>query len=404
MSKLMCYVGLNPVGGKKPSDGIAQTEKPQGGGIAIFEVGADGHSMDYKGFVPAPAKAGALNYAKETGVLYAVNEVKTGGRGSAELEKGSSIYAYKVEADGSLTYMNHVPAMGTNPTDVVAIPEKKALYMASHGGFDHAVKVVQLADGTWMCKYEYDDACTAQYALNDDGSIGKVVDVALHVDHGADPNQSPQHGGHAQASGHAHCTCVSPNGKFLLVGDKGSDRVYVYKIGEKLEVAFIYQFGTFSGARHIAFDKNTNRAFVTLEFSSELAAFDFNPETGAMVEIDRISTLGEGFEGRNEPATLRVSPDGKRVFVNNRGEDTIITVDVAPDGKLTRTHAFQLGKSADPGIATRQMEFTPDFKYLFVPERPTYVIRALELQADGSFVDVGTTDIDNPVYVCFAEI
>lgn len=404
MGKLICYVGLNPVGGSNTKDGIAQTEKPRGGGIAIYEVHGGGRGLEYKGFVPEPVKAGALFYAKETRVLYAVDEKKTGGRG--ELAKGSSVYAYRVDPEsGMLEYINHVPSMGPNPTDVVALPDKKVLYTASHGGFDHVEKIVRTADGKWGLTYDYDDAATAQYALNDDGSIGEVVDVALHRDHGQDPNRSPQHGGHAQSSGHAHCTAVAPGGKFLLVGDKGADRIYVYRIGERLDVAFICQFGAYSGARHIAFDPvRAGRMYITLEFSSELASFDFDAETGALREIDRISTVAPGFEGRNEPATLRVSPDGKFVYVNNRGEDTIIAVEADDAGKLTRRCEFRLGRSADPGIATRQMEFTPDAKYLYVPERPAYQIRILEVNGDGTLTDAAAYPIENPVFVCFAEL
>lgn len=404
MGKLMCYVGLNPVGGSNTKDGIAQTEKPRGGGIAIYEVHGGGRELEYKGCVAEPVKTGALFYAKETHTLYAVDEKKTGGRG--ELTKGSSVYAYRVDPEsGGLEYINHVPSMGPNPTDVVALPDKKVLYTASHGGFDHVEKIVRTADGKWGLTYDYDDAATAQYALNDDGSIGEVADVALHRDHGQDPNRSPQHGGHAQSSGHAHCTAVAPGGKFLLVGDKGADRIYVYRIGERLDTAFIYQFGAYSGARHIAFDPvRAGRMYITLEFSSELASFDFDRETGVLRDIDRISTVAPDFEGRNEPATLRVSPDGRFVYVNNRGEDTIIAVEADDSGKLTRRHAFRLGRSTDPGIATRQMEFTPDAKYLYVPERPAYRIRILEVNGDGTLSDAAAYPIDNPVFVCFAEL
>ena len=54
MKKLMCYVGLNPVGGSNTSNGIAETEKPHGGGIAVFEVGLDGCSLNYLESVPFP--------------------------------------------------------------------------------------------------------------------------------------------------------------------------------------------------------------------------------------------------------------------------------------------------------------------------------------------------------------
>lgn len=191
---------------------------------------------------------------------------------------------------------------------------RRAVYTASHGGFEHVEKIVQTADGKWSLTYEYDSAATAMYALN------------------------------------------------------------------------------------------PTRMYITLEFSSELASFDFDPHTGELHELDRISTVAAGFAGRNEPATLRVHPQGRFVYVNNRGEDTVITVIAGADGKLTRRHAFQLGKSMDPGIATRQLALTPDAKYLFVPERPAYAVRALAVQEDGTLTDVSSTPIDNPVYVCFAEL
>lgn len=405
MSKLMCYVGLNPTGGSNTEGGIAQTEKPHGGGIAIFEVGEDGHSLSYQGAVAKPVKAGALHFCKSSGILYAVDECKTPGRGDSE--KGSNVYAYKVNPKtGILTEINHVPAMGPNPTDLTVDMKRQALYTASHGGFEHVEKLVQDANGHWQISYEYDSAATAMYALNEDGRIGEVLDVKLHSDHGQDPNQSPQHGGHAQSSGHAHCTVIDPSGQFLLVGDKGSDRIYIYRMLEKsLALASIYQFGVYSGARHIAFSPvDPTRMYITLEFSSEVASFDFDPQSGTLKELDRISTVDPTFSGRNEPATLRVHPNGKYIFLNNRGEDTVITVEADANGKLTRRHAFQLGKSVDPGVATRQLELTPDAAYLYVPERPAYQVRVLRVNDDGTLSATSETPIDNPVYVCFAQL
>ena len=49
MKRFMCYVGLNPVGGSSTAGGMAQVEKPRGGGIAVFEVGENGYSLEYRG-------------------------------------------------------------------------------------------------------------------------------------------------------------------------------------------------------------------------------------------------------------------------------------------------------------------------------------------------------------------
>jgi 6-phosphogluconolactonase len=405
MGKLIAYIGLNPVGGGPKGGGLAQTEKPSGGGIAIYEVGADGHSLKEIGSVPSPAKAGAICIDASTRTLYAVNELKTGGRGPDDQDKGASVSAFCIDNDGLLAFMNKLPCLAANPTSIAVPKGQRYLYCASHGGFDHVEKVVRTADGTWGVNYEYDDAATVKYALGDDGSLKEIADCAVHLGCGPDPNPSPQHGGHAQSASHAHCTTVDPSGKFMVVGDKGTDRAYVYRIDrEKLEIAFIYQSEPYTGPRHAAFDEKTGRLFMTFEFSSELVSFDFDSETGAMTLTDRCSTV-DGFEGRNEPATLQVHPSGKFIFANNRGEDDVVTFAVSADGKLTRKSAAPVSKSVDPGIATRFMMLSPSGEYLFVCDRPAYAVRAYKVNADdGSLTAVSEVPVQNPVYICFAEI
>ena len=61
-----------------------------------------------------------------------------------------------------------------------------------------------------MEKFEYDDSTVVQYSLNDDGSIGGIQDVHVLTGWGTDPNDSPQGGGHAQASPHAHIVVIDP--------------------------------------------------------------------------------------------------------------------------------------------------------------------------------------------------
>lgn len=398
MGKLMCYVGLHP------TNAAAESKTPSRGGIAIFEADTESGALTYVGAVPDPVKAGALFYAKESGILYAVNEAKSPGR--SEIEKGAKVYAFRVDHEtGMLTEINHVTAMGTNTIDVTALPSRHILYTATHGAGEHIEKISQNANGEWEMVFDYDDAAVAQYTIEPDGSVGRVVDVALHRDHGLDPNRSPQKGGHSQATGHAHCVVVDPTGKFLLVGDKGSDRIYVYRVGDKLSVAFIYQFNAYSGARHIAFDPViSGRMYITLEFSSELASFDFDTETGALTELDRISTVDPAFSGRNEPSTLRCSRNGAFIYVVNRGADEIVTVTADRSGKLTRVKAFPIDKCPDPGLGTRQIELSPDNRFLYVAERPSYLVRTLAVNADGSLSDVSASEICNPVFICFAEL
>ncbi len=392
MSKLIAYVGCNHVANFA------------GGGIKIFEVSEDGSKITAIGGVDdRPKRPGYLAYAPKAGVLYACDERKTDGRGP--IKPAANVSAWKVDQKtGQLTYMNQQPSLGAMPASVTVDPEEKRLFTANHAFFDWVVKVVEVADGKWTEKFEYDDSTTVQYGLNKDGSIGEAQDVHVLSGHGIDPFDSPQGGGHAQASPHAHQVVIDPSGKFLVVCEKAGGRVYVYRIGDRLQIASVYECPLGTGPRHCAFDKNTNRMFMTCEFSSELWSFDFDTATGVLKFIDKQSTLS-GFTGRNEPATVQVHPNGKFVYMNNRGEDTIVCFAVSADGHLKKASTVSVSKSDDPAGATRCMTMSPSGAFLLVPDRPADVIRSYAVDAnDGSLKVLAEVPVPNPVFVQFVEL
>lgn len=401
MGKTMVYVSQWMVPGAPRENG-----RESGGGISIYELGENGYSVTFKGWFPQPLRASALTWSKETGTLYAVNQLK--GKGRNAWRDGSTLWALRVDPEtGMLTEIDRAPTMGGNPEAMTMIPGRNALIMCTTGGNDYVGKIVQNYDGKWVNYYEYDDGALALWQFKDDGTIDGVLDVALHREHGPDPSPSPQHGGRCQITGHPHSAMPDPTGTFALTGDKGSDKIYVYRIrGNKLERVFDLWLGDCVGGRHIEFDPvRKNRLYMTTEYSSELFCFDLDMETGILTQRDRISTIDPSFKARNEPATLRVHPSGKYVYVNNRGEDNIITVEVDDSGKLTRKCAFQLSRfEGDPVNATRQFEMSPDKKFLFVGERPANLLHVLAIHDDGTLTDVESTPVVNPTSVCFVQL
>jgi 6-phosphogluconolactonase len=395
MSKLIAYVGRNHIGDFS------------GGGISVFEVSKDGTKITplEGGSVDFPKRAGFLAYAPKSATLYAVDERKTDGRGPKR--PTSTVSSFRVDkATGALTLLNKQQAIGANPASVCVGPEEKTLFTANHGFFDHVIKVVETEDGRWVNSFVYDDSTVVQYPLNADGSIGEATDVDRLGGHGKDPNSSPQGGGHAQASPHAHIVVVDPSGKFLVVCEKAGERIYVYRLGgDKLVLASIYQCPLGTGPRHAAFDKNTGRMFMTCEFSSELWSFDFDTESGVLKFIDKQSTLS-GFTGRNECATLQIFPNGKFVYMNNRGEDTVVWFSISPEGKLKKCGKVEVSKCpSDPANATRCMTLSPDGAFLMVPDRPADVIRTYACNPDtGALTALTELPVQNPVFIQFAEL
>lgn len=394
MSKLIAYIGRNHIGDFS------------GGGIDVFEVSKDGTKITplEGGAKDMPKRAGYLAYAPNSGTLYSVDERKTDGRGPKK--PASTIMSFRVDKQtGALTFLNSQPALGAMPASVTVDEEKKLLFTANHGFFEWVVKVVETADGKWVNTFVYDDSTVVQYGLAENGSIGEAQDVQVLTGHGRDPNSSPQGGGHAQASPHAHIVVVDPSKKFLVVCEKAGERVYVYRIGGKrLELASVYQCPMGTGPRHCAFDKN-GRIFMTCEFSSELWSFDFDSESGVLKFIDKQSTLS-GFTGRNEPATLQILPNGRFVYMNNRGEDTIVWFSISPDGHLKKVGKVEVSKCPnDPANATRCMTLSLDGSFLMVPDRPADVIRTYAVDPNtGNLKALTEVPVQNPVFIQFVEL
>jgi len=391
--KLIAYVGRNHVADFK------------GGGISVFEVAPDGSSITPLpgGVDDMPKRAGYLDYSPKHKVLYSVDERKTDGRGPKK--PASCVLSFKVDPQsGKLTFLNKQPTAGAMPASITVDEDKRLLFTANHGFFDHVVKAVQTADGKWVERFEYDDSTVVQYGLEADGSIGEVQDVHVLTGYGTDPNDSPQGGGHAQASPHAHIVVIDPSGKFLVVCEKAGERVYVYQIGGKrLQLASVYQCPAGTGPRHAAFDKE-GRMFMTCEFSSELWSFNFDSFTGVLSFIDKQSTLS-GFTGRNETATLQVHPSGRFVYMNNRGQDDVVCFSISEDGHLKKTSRVELSKSDDPKDATRCMTLSPDGAFLLVPDRPADVLRSYAVNPnDGSLKAVAEVPVQNPVFIQFVEL
>lgn len=390
MGKLIAYVGIG--------DG------PNGGGIDVYEVAPDGSAITKLdgGVAPNPQYAGFLAFAKDKKVLYSVDERKDAGRND---KNPTCMYAFKADPEtGALTFINKVPTLGCSTASVCVGPDEKCIYTCSHGKFDHVVKVVETTDGKFVNQFVYDDATIAMYPIDEAGAIQEAKDCVVLTGHGMDPCPSPQAGGHSQSNSHAHIVVLSPSGKYVLLCDKAAERVYVFKTNQEwIELASVYQTPLRVGPRHIAFDNN-GHCFMTSEFSSEIWAFNFDDEHGILSFADKKSTVPEGNTKRNELATVQVTPDGKFVYVNNRGVDTIVGFAIAADGTLTQCAEISVGKTpADPKDGVRDMQLLPDGKTLLVPVRPDMVIRAYAIGEDGSLTPGAEAPANNPVFIQLAQ-
>lgn len=359
-------------------------EDANSGGINLLEMRGDGSLVDRGVVARHPREAGYLKFIEDPtgtgGCLYAVDERKTDGRGP--VQPPAAVHSFRVHlSDGRLEPLNQRLAPGPRPTFLGYAPAHRLLLTANHGDFQHVEKVFRNAQGEFEAHYLYDDSTVIAYTLEADGQLGAIHDLVVLEGHGLDPNRSPQAGGHAQASPHAHCAVVDPSGRHVVVCDKGTDRVLVYRLGERLEPSMIHVMPEMTGPRHIEFAADGATAYMTCEFSSRIAVLDFDFSVGVVRTLGSVSTLRPGNDVFNEPAEIRLHPNGRYVYVNNRGEDSLSWFEVLSDRQLAWRGSVLLGKSLHPGVAARSFAIDPSGHFLLVADRSRNLVQCYSVNA-----------------------
>jgi 6-phosphogluconolactonase len=92
------------------------------------------------------------------------------------------------------------------------------------------------------------------------------------------------------------------------------------------------------GPRHFAFHPSLGFAFGCNELSSIVTAYRYDIETGTLAVIERVTTLPASATTKNTTADFHVTPDGRHVYISNRGHDSLAGFRVdSTTGKLTST-------------------------------------------------------------------
>src|SRR5690606_822141 len=143
----------------------------------------------------------------------------------------------------------------------------------------------------------------AAFGLADDGSLKPEPFTHLHSGSGPHPRR--------QKGPHAHCAVPSPDGRFALSADLGTDEVYVYRLadtGVTLHDPATFAVAPGSGPRHLCFSPDNRFVYVIGEMSNTLTVFAWNAAEGTAELVETISTLGADFTGESFTAEVAMHP------------------------------------------------------------------------------------------------
>jgi len=220
--------------------------------------------------------------------------------------ESGGVTAFSINSEsGKLTKLNSQTSAGAPPCHVSVNQQKSNVVSANY----HTTKIIS-------------------YLINEDGSLNPAISVMEHE--GSGPHER-------QEKPHMHFAGFTPDEKYVIAIDLGSDRILTYRLNDgKLVLAQVHSTKPGSGPRHITFHPNKKFAYVMTELSSEVLVLHYDQNDGSFTNQQAISTIPEDFKETNDGSAIHISSDGQYVYAGNRGHNSIAVFKVDQDtGQLT---------------------------------------------------------------------
>lgn len=270
------------------------------------------------------------------------------------------------KADGTLSFINKQSTLGGAPCYVSVDPQQKFAITANYSGGSISV---------------------FEFAKN--GSLLPCSQQIVYTGHGQNSER--------QSQAHLHTVRITPDGKYLLASDLGTDHLYQYPLSYSSAGKFLdetgfqsYNLPPESGPRHIDFSPINKQVYLITELSGEV--FSFNWEDAKLrlehkIVVDTLNAQGS--------ADIRVSPNGKYVYASNRLQgDGIAILETNDSGELTKIGYQSTGKHP------RNFTITPNGKFLLCANRDSNNIQIFTIEENGLLNDTkNTIELSMPVCV-----
>jgi 6-phosphogluconolactonase len=298
-------------------------------GIYVYEFNADTGEFKLKNSSEKVLSPSYLSVSADNKFIYAVNENGT--------QSTVSAFGYDSKS-GKIQLINKNDALGADPCHL--INDNKNVITANYSGGNIAV-----------------------FKKNADGSITEGQQLIQHEGKGSNEAR--------QEKPHVHMLAFSPDKKFVLANDLGLDKVFIYKYNPGAAHEILTLKGSVdvkkgSGPRHLTFSKDGKFVYLIQELDATLTTFSFD-KNGNLKFVKEISILAKGFTGGTGAAAIKISPDGKFLYVTDRVDANNITA-----YKVLKNGGLELIEQVSTlGKGPRDFAIDPSGNYLLVGHQHT---------------------------------
>lgn len=341
----------------------ARERNARGPGITTYRVDETDGCLDQVTVLGDVANPSFLVLDDQRGKLYAVHG------------DGDAVSVLGIDSNrGALRVLQRRHCGGINPVHIALAPDKRHLVVSNFQG----------------------DECgsVAVLAVDQDGMLGEHVErVQLAGTPGPHRVEQPY--------SRPHSAVFDPSGRYLTVADKGQDRVFCfrYEAGSLATAASPWlDTRQGSGPRLTVFHPDRRHAYVVNDLDSTATACRFDPATGELRPFQVQSTLSDRFTGNSRAAAITLSPDGRHLYVSNRGEDSIAVFAVAGrSGRLRKIDVIGSG-----GRSPRFCTLDPAGNWLYVLNEGSDLICAFRVdRASGRLRHAASTASGSPLCMVF---
>ncbi len=312
----------------------------RGEGISVYKVDQEEGTLALVQVVKDLVNPSFLALNKAGDRLYTVHGDK------------SEVSAFSVDkASGKLAFLNQQSCEGKNPVHLALDPTERFLVVSNHITGSLAVLNV-----------------------DENGALGSLNQL-LKLEGPMGPHRVEQ------PFSKPHFNPFDHSGKFVLVPDKGLDRVFSFRFENgKLFPAVQPFIATREGAgpRHLAFHPRAAFAYVINELDSSVTAYRFDAQTGALAPIQVLPSLPATFTGNSRASEIEVDHSGRFLYASNRGYDSVAVFAIDQGTGLLNPVEFMPTDGKTPRFFT----LTPNERFLFALNEDSDTIISMAVDPD----------------------
>ncbi len=246
--------------------------------------------------------------------------------------------------------------------------------------------------GDLMLAANYHEGFVASLPVRPDGSLGAAAAVR-HTGRSVHPTR--------QEKPHVHSVTLSPDERFVIVADLGTDGVVSYPLladGTLGAAAAHFAANPGAGPRHAKFSPGGRHLHIINELDNTLATLAYHAETGGLSPLGIVSLLPADFTGSSTAAEIRVHPGGGFVYASNRGHDSLaVFTREETSGSLRHVQTIASG-----GRTPRNFALSPDGRWLVCGHQDTPLVTVFEVDAATGRLTRTPHTAEVPVCICVA--